>query len=222
MTVRLRAAIVALAAALLCGLLGSGVSEQPPAGIDLAGRALAGEWPYVALVLTASCWWYSLVSLGIASIVLALAVPAWRARVIFALITTLVAWKASDVIKDVFARTRPEYWILHHETSASYPSGHAMFAVVVYGLWSYYIATSNLARPLRTVLAGIVALWGIGVIWSRLSLGAHYVTDLIGGVLFGIAMLAIAASITGVIPSPSTTLRTGSVEGPSPAATTRE
>ena len=89
-----------------------------------------------------------------------------------------------------------------------------MFAVVVYGLWSYYIATSNLARPLRTVLAGIVALWGLGVIWSRLSLGAHYVTDLIGGVLFGIAMLAIAASITGVIPSV--------VEGPSPLTITRE
>lgn len=207
MTVRLRAAIVALAAALLCGLLGSSVSEQPPAGIDLAGRALAGEWPYVALVLTASCWWYVLVTLGVASIALAVAVPAWRARVVFSLITTLVAWRASDFIKDVFARTRPEYWILHHETSASYPSGHAMFAVVVYGLWSYYIATSNLARPLRATLAAIVALWGMGVIWSRLSLGAHFVTDLIGGVLFGIMMLAIAVSITGVIPSPGVTAR---------------
>lgn len=207
MTVRLRAAIVALAAALLCGLLGSSVSEQPPAGIDLAGRALAGEWPYVALVLTASCWWYVLVTLGVASIALAVALPAWRARVVFALITTLVAWKASDFIKDVFARTRPEYWILHHETSASYPSGHAMFAVVVYGLWSYYIATSNLTRPLRATFAAIVALWGIGVIWSRLALGAHYVTDLIGGVLFGIMMLAIAASITRGIPRLPATAR---------------
>jgi membrane-associated phospholipid phosphatase len=206
-TVRLRAAIVALAAALLCGLLGSSVSERPPAGIDLAGRALAGEWPYVALVFTASCWWQTLVSLGVASIALAIALPAWRARVVFALITTLVAWQVSDFIKDVFARTRPDYWILHHETSASYPSGHAMFAVVVYGLWSYYIATSNLARPLRAILAALVALWGIGVIWSRLSLGAHYVTDVIGGVLFGIAMLAIAVSITGVIPRLAATTR---------------
>jgi membrane-associated phospholipid phosphatase len=199
-TVRLRAAIVALAAALLCGLLGGSVSERPPDGIDLAGRAFAGHAAHIALVFTASCWWQSLVTLGVASIVLAVAVPAWRARVAFALITTLVAWKASDIVKDLFARTRPEYWTLHHETSASYPSGHAMFAVVVYGLWSYYVATSNLARPLRVTLAAIITLWGLAVIWSRLALGAHYVTDLIGGVLFGIMMLAIATSITRGIP----------------------
>jgi membrane-associated phospholipid phosphatase len=207
LTLRLRAAIVALAAALLCGLLGSSVSEQPPAGIDLAGRAVAGEWPHIALVFTASCWWYVLVSLGILSIVLALVVPAWRARVIFALVTTLAAWKASDVVKDLFARSRPEYWILHHETSASYPSGHAMFAVVVYGLWSYFIATSTLPQPLRGVLSAAVALWGAGVIWSRLALGAHFVTDLIGGVLFGITILAAAAAVTGGIPRLKTTAR---------------
>jgi len=199
-TPRLRAAIVALAAALACGLLGSSASEQPPTGVDLAGRALAGELPYAALVFTASCWWYVLVALGIAAIALAVAVPAWRARVIFALVTTLAAWPCTDAIKNLFVRSRPEYWILHRETSWSYPSGHAMFAVVVYGLWSYYIATSSLPQPLRGVLAAATALWGLGVIWSRLALGAHYVTDVTGGVLFGITMLAIATSIAGGIP----------------------
>jgi undecaprenyl-diphosphatase len=199
-TARLRAAIIALAAALLCGLLGTGVSTQPPIGIDLAGRALAGELPYVALAFTASCWWFSLVALGVGAIVLAVIVPAWRPRVIFAVVTTLVAWQASDAVKNLFMRTRPSHWILHHETSWSYPSGHAMFAVVVYGLWSYYFATSELPRPLRTILSAAWALWGIGVIWSRLSLGAHFVTDLIGGILFGIMMLAIAAAITVGVP----------------------
>jgi membrane-associated phospholipid phosphatase len=200
-TARLRAAIVALVAALGCGLLGSSVSERPPDGIDLAGRALVGHAAHVALVFTASCWWYVLVTLGVAAIVLAIAVPAWRARVIFSIVTTIVAWLASDAIKNVFMRSRPEYWILHHETTWSYPSGHAMFAVVVYGLWSYYIATSPLPRPLRGVLSTLVALWGLGVIWSRLALGAHYVTDLVGGVLFGITLLAIAAAIAGGVPS---------------------
>jgi undecaprenyl-diphosphatase len=191
---------VALAAALLCGFLGSTVSEAPPAGIDLAGRAVAGELPYAALALTASCWWQMLVTLGVATIVLAVLVPAWRARVIFAILTTVVAWQASDQIKNLFMRARPAYWILHHETSWSYPSGHAMFAVVVYGLWSYYFARSDLPQPFRIALTTAFALWALGVIWSRLALGAHYVTDLIGGVLFGIAMLGIAAAIANGIP----------------------
>ena len=200
MTVRLQAAIVALAAALACGLLGSGVSEAPPGALDRSGGALAGELPEIAQVLTASCWWYVLVALGVAAIVFAIVRPEWRARVAFSIVTTLVAWQGSDAIKNVFARSRPPYWILNHETSWSYPSGHAMFAVVVYGLWSYYVATSGLPPSMRRGFSAALALWGIGVIWSRLALGAHYVTDLAGGVLFGITMLAIATSVAGRIP----------------------
>jgi len=200
MTVRARSATVALGAALACGLLGNAVADHPPSALDRAVRALAGGWPSVALVITASCWWYVLVALGIAALVLAVFVPAWRARVLFSLLTTLAAWQGSDAIKNLFVRARPPYWVVYHETSSSYPSGHAMFAVVVYGLWSYYVATSEVPQPLRGVLSAGLALWGACVLWSRLALGAHYVTDLIGGVLFGITMLGIAASVTAGIP----------------------
>lgn len=195
MNVRGFAASIAVGAALLVGFLGYGVTVQPPGALDRAGRAVAGEWPHVALVFTASCWWPSLVSLGVVALAFAAFVPAWRARVFFSVLTTLVAWQASDAVKNAFGRTRPSYWLLHQETSASYPSGHAMFAVVVYFLWSYYVATSPLPVTPRRVLAALIALWGVGVIWSRLALGAHYVTDLIGGVLFGIGMLAAAVAI---------------------------
>ena len=194
MTSRLRAAIVALFAALLCGWLGTNVSEAPPAGIDLAGRALAGHATGLALMFTASCWWYVLVTLGIAGIVLAIVVPSWRARVTFSIATTIVGWLASDQLKTVFDRTRPDYWTIIHEPSLSYPSGHAMFAVIVYGLWSYYAATSALPRGVRLALSTALALWTCGIIWSRLALGAHFITDLIGGVLFGITMLARSPS----------------------------
>jgi undecaprenyl-diphosphatase len=195
MSYRGNMAAVALGAALLCGFLGYGVTIQPPGALDRAGRAVAGEWPHLALVFTASCWWQSLVSLGVLALVFAAVVPSWRPRVFFSVLTTIVAWQASDAVKNIFGRDRPSYWLLHHETSASYPSGHAMFAVVVYGLWSYYVATSSLPVTPRRVLAALIALWGVAVIWSRLALGAHYITDLIGGVLFAIAMLAAATAI---------------------------
>jgi membrane-associated phospholipid phosphatase len=199
-TVRLRAAIVALAAALACGLLGSSVSEAPPGALDQAGAALAGKLPHLAQVFTESGRWFVLVPLGIVAIVFAALRPEWRRRVVFSIITTLIAWLGSDALKNVFQRSRPSYWIIYHEPSWSYPSGHAMFAVVVFGLWSYYVATSELPPALRRGFSALIALWAIGVIWSRLALGAHYVTDVIGGVLFGITMVAIATSIAGGIP----------------------
>lgn len=200
MTARTRAAIVALAASLTCGWLGTQVSEAPPAGIDLAGRAVAGTIPHVALVFTASCWWQWLLALGVVALILAEFDKLWRPRVFFSIIVTLAGWQASDFIKHLFRRSRPDYWLLRHESTWSYPSGHAMFATIVFGLWSYFWATSDLPRPWRIVLSAGFGLWGIGVIWSRLALGAHYVTDLIGGVLFGITVLAIGVAVTGEMP----------------------
>ncbi len=192
---------VAAIAAIAYALLGNAVAHRPPEPlwpIDVAGSALAGHATHLALIFTASCWWEALVSLGIAAIALGAARPAWRARATFSVIVTLIAWKTSDVLKNAFARPRPERWFLHHETTFSYSSGHAMFAVVVYGLWSYFIATSALPRPLRTVLASALALWAAAVIWSRLALGAHWATDLIGGVLLGVALLGIGAAVLGI------------------------
>jgi undecaprenyl-diphosphatase len=179
-------------------LLGRAVAGSPPHAlwpIDAAAAPLAGHATHLALVFTASCWWPVLVAFGIAAGVLAWRAPSWRARALFSIVVTLVGWQTSDVLKNLFARSRPSYWFLHHETSFSYSSGHAMFAVVVYGLWAYFFATSTLPRTVRIALATLLSLWGCGVIWSRLALGAHWPTDLIGGVLLGISVLAFGAAI---------------------------
>lgn len=190
-----RALAIAAVAAILYAWLGAAVSHAPPGGIDVAGRALAGEAPHLALIFTASCWWVALVALGIVAIAVAVRRPAWRARTIYALLTTLITWQVSDALKNIFRRPRPEYWTLIHEPSFSYSSGHAMFALLVYGTWAWFVWNSDLPRAVRATLAPLLALWGCAVIWSRLALGAHYVTDLIGGLLLGTAALAFASAI---------------------------
>ena len=191
-------AIAVVAAALYVGL-GVGVSHAPPGAIDVAGRALAGDATRIALIFTASCWWYVLVALALVIIAVAIRFPAWRARTIYALVTTLVTWQVSDALKNLFRRPRPDYWRLIHEPTFSYSSGHAMFALLVYWTWAWFIWNSDLPRGVRLTLAPALALWGCGVIWSRLALGAHYVTDLIGGLLLGTAALALASAISRAI-----------------------
>lgn len=186
---------IALVAAILYAGLGLAVSHVPPFGIDLAARPLAGHAQKLAYILSESCYWYVLLGYGIAWIVLAVLVPGWRGRVIYAISTMLVTWQLSDFLKNLFRRPRPDYWVLIHEPTYSYSSGHAMFALLVYGLWAWFVWNSGLPRPLRLVLAPLLALWAGGIVWSRMALGAHYPTDLIGGILLGTTTLSLAAAI---------------------------
>lgn len=179
--------------------LGRFVVAHPLLGIDRAGRSFAGEFPRLAYVFTASCFFPVLLGFGLALIVLAIVSRAWRTRAIFSVVLMLVSWRVSDFAKDAFLRPRPHYWVLRHETSYSYSSGHAMFAVIVYGLWACLIATSDLPRAVRAFGATLLGLWACGIIWSRLALGAHYVTDLVGGVLLGLAMILFSAGVARAV-----------------------
>lgn len=191
----IRGLAVALAAAVLYAALGLAVAHAPPAGVDVAGAALAGEAQHLALLFTRSCLWYMLVSYGVAGLAVAAVSRAWRGRILFSIAVALVTWRVSDALKDLFHRPRPAYWRLLHETSYSYSSGHAMFATVVFGLWAWFIWNSGLPRRIRLAVAPLLAIWALGVLWSRLALGAHYVTDLAGGVLLGAAALGLGAAI---------------------------
>jgi membrane-associated phospholipid phosphatase len=71
--------------------------------------------------------------------------------------------------------------------------------VLVYWLWAWFIWNSDLPQRVRVVVAPLLVLWGCGVIWSRLALGAHYVTDLIGGMLLAATALALASAIRDLL-----------------------
>jgi undecaprenyl-diphosphatase len=201
---RLAALGIGLVCALAYALLGNAVSHVPPGAFDGAAEPLAGVAPQLAWIFTASCLWPALVAAGVLVLGLAAFSPAWRTRALFSVILTVVAWQSSDLLKNVFARPRPAYWVLHQETSYAYSSGHAMFAVVVYGLWAYFIYRSRLPEALRRTLAPLLAAWGLAVIWSRLALGAHYPTDLIGGALLGLAFVSLgSALVPGIGAAPS-------------------
>ena len=95
------------------------------------------------------------------------------------------------ILKNIVERPRPIGYRLIDETGYSFPSGHSMISTAFYGLIIYFIwknVKNKKMRNISCVLLGfLVGLIGI----SRIYLGVHYASDVIGGFLISIAYLVI-------------------------------
>ena len=100
-------------------------------------------------------------------------------------------------LKELSARPRPDAALaLVEETGYAFPSGHAVFAAAFYGALIYLLGRRDGfgRRPaLRWTVQGALALFILAVGASRVYLGAHWPSDVIGGFLFG--GLCIAALV---------------------------
>jgi membrane protein DedA with SNARE-associated domain/membrane-associated phospholipid phosphatase len=98
-------------------------------------------------------------------------------------------------LKRVFHRTRPTWDVpLLTARGWSFPSGHAMGSLVAYGMLAYLLVREVHGRRRRlAVIAGaavLVLLIGL----SRMYLGVHYFSDVIGGYAAGVVWLAACIS----------------------------
>jgi membrane-associated phospholipid phosphatase len=107
---------------------------------------------------------------------------------------TLAAWLVAVLggealnllLKDLFARPRPTFeHPLVVETSYGFPSGQAMESLTVYGMLVYFAVLTVRRQSTRAVSVGGVALIVVLIGFSRVYLGAHYVSDVIGGFAAG-------------------------------------
>lgn len=92
-------------------------------------------------------------------------------------------------LKYGFAVPRPEF-VQHAPTSFSYPSGHSSGATVLYGLVASFIAQEKI----QTQRWKVYLAFGIPVILvalSRILLGVHWLSDIVGGILLGVSLCAV-------------------------------
>ena len=119
----------------------------------------------------------------------------WLGRCLTSVALLIVAELASDAFKAVFHRPRPLYWLVTHETSFSYASGHATNSIAFYGFWAYVAVRSQLPLASRAILAILLLGLSAAIGWSRLALGAHFPSDVLGGYLLGLAVMLLATAL---------------------------
>lgn len=99
------------------------------------------------------------------------------------------------VLKLVFARERPIDINIITESGYSFPSGHSMVSAGMYGFLAYILWKSKIKNGCKVIgFIGLVILtFLIGL--SRIYLGVHYTSDVIGGFVLGIAYLVLFIQI---------------------------
>ena len=103
----------------------------------------------------------------------------------------------NKTLKLVFHRARPQFDDpLLTLTSYSFPSGHTMIATVFYGALAAFVFAKSKSWPLRIFAVILAATLIVLVAFSRVYLGAHYLSDVLGAMAEGFAWVAL--SLTGL------------------------
>ena len=111
-----------------------------------------------------------------------------------------LGWLTTLPIKAVVAEPRPKgldlpHNIHIHAATLSFPSGHVVFATALITALTV-VSSGRLTRVLVGIVGGVFILI---VAWSRLYVGVHYTTDIVGGVINGIAGVFLFAGLWNIL-----------------------
>ena len=107
------------------------------------------------------------------------------------IINLVVITVLNQILKHILQRPRPTEFRIIEETGYSFPSGHSMVSMAFYGYLIYliykYVKNKNV-KWISIVLLSIL-ICSIGI--SRIYLGVHYTSDVLGGFLISVSYLVV-------------------------------
>lgn len=144
-----------------------------------------------------------------------IAVAAWLGLRVFVLqmVIVMVLRIAGQVLKPIFDSPRPG---IEHQPDPSlvsstfgYPSGHAYTATIMMVMFVLFVHSLDAPRWARIAIIAVAVVGTAIAMVSRVRVGAHWPTDTIGGVCYGLATVALMQLIVAPILD-----RTGSLASP--------
>ena len=107
------------------------------------------------------------------------------------ILNLIVITGLNQILKNILQRPRPTEYRLIEETGFSFPSGHSMVSMAFYGYLIYliykYVKNKDLKWISIVLLSILICSSGI----SRIYLGVHYTSDVLGGFLISLSYLIV-------------------------------
>jgi membrane-associated phospholipid phosphatase len=140
-------------------------------------------------------------SLVVCGAALLLGIYLWRRRerywVVALWLSVFGGLLLNKTLKLIFHRARPRFRdAVQVLTSYSFPSGHTMIATVFYGALAAFVIACSKSWAQRILAAAVAITLILLVAFSRVYLGAHYLSDVLGAMAEGFAWVAL--SLTGL------------------------
>lgn len=110
-------------------------------------------------------------------------------KALFALVAGAGGLLLIYAMKMFFVRPRPPYPLLYKEESFSFPSGHATFSFIFYGMLAYFIWLTDLPKVWKYCAMLFLILVSLSIGFSRIYLRVHYPSDVLGGFCLGYSWL---------------------------------
>ncbi|GGE31358.1 phosphatase PAP2 family protein [Streptococcus himalayensis] len=115
----------------------------------------------------------------------------WQSEALYVAGNLALSGLLVSLLKQVYQRPRPSISHLVQETGFSFPSGHSLAATLVFGSLIVVMYQRIQKKPLRYLMQGMCLLLIGIVLVSRVYLGVHYPSDVLGGALLGFGVLCL-------------------------------
>lgn len=94
---------------------------------------------------------------------------------------TVCVVSANQVLKHIIRRPRPDHLRLVKEKGFSFPSGHSMVSIALYGILIYIVNKNIKNKTLKIILISLLSLLILFIGLSRIYVGVHYPSDVLSG-----------------------------------------